>query len=362
MVSKDKFSRRNLQPSQPNDQNNQDQCANNDNCADCNDDTSWSYLNELCISNPGTDLLDVEYDSSQGAENWYNGDRSMPIILKDLENQTISLYDISNGATNLCEWVLKTDNESYVTLNIENRSSLENIVHSYTASNNTVEYGNKRTYEWGESSHEIEFYGIDELTLRVRKLSEDSNYNITISQELVIPTGTSLAGVYDPLIITICFIMVLWLISIILTIVMFIGYWKNLHSPKQSSADKATRVHIKQIMDNMKYGIASRVMPKKDHKPCDLWSREFEDDSKIHFTNEWFHTFHSEWLEDWYYMLRQDGKFYWPTCRTENTEDSKQENTIEHLSSMDWGFEDLYIGNSQCLKKRTKSLKFFDKT
>ena len=80
----------------------------------------------------------------------------------------------------------------------------------------------------------------------------------------------------------------------------------------------------------MAKGTWEDIAPNSKGQKWGICKNKFKSTSKAHITNECLHIFHSDWLENWYFMTKPGADLVCPICRTVNWSKSQQPRALTY--------------------------------
>jgi len=202
-------------------------------CQNCNDDINWNFLNNAWDNYDIISLQSEDYDQASEYGYWHNAVSSDIIYISD-HNYDLNLHAYYNATVSshpLCEWKISLKEEAITIINITSTS--ENyedfFMYSITDKEDTYYYSKYFT-NWNSNSVQLNLAKTMYVKIKAKKLSNNSNYLINITQDVSKPAD------FTVVILIFGAIAILWTLEF-LAIISFIA-WRMLKGPNN------TRVHI----------------------------------------------------------------------------------------------------------------------
>ena len=309
-------------------------CSSYTTCEACNDNHfcnyqngGWSYYDTWALRN-------AEYDQVSEAQYCNKAIENDFLYISD-EGHSLDMFAFKNSSYTehpICEWGVALRTDLTVTIDISAGEDHKEDFFMYTNSNEESQYKYSKYFaHCGSTSTQIKLKNTGYIRLRVKRLSQDSNYFIKVSQDhkddwlvfIVIVTFTSLAWV---------------LLCISIAIYMICKHTiqgrQNVRVTFSEKRDK--KKLIQKCLDNMNTGVYSKFSGnlKYDQNTWVIWLEDFEADSRIKMTNECLHVFHEDCISSWFKNINCRKELVCAFWKTPITDKSKPKD-IEGLNGED---------------------------
>ena len=138
---------------------------------------------------------------------------------------------------------------------------------------------------------------ITSIFIKVKRLSSSSNYIVKITQ---VDNGSN-DKILWPIMIGIGVMLVVFIIIAIIAIVIIVWCftkskpYKEIYTVKDFNSK-----YVNQTLEKMKSGEFKNFNPKYKQDKCIICLENYNENDKVHITNECNHIFHSSCLKIWY--------------------------------------------------------------
>ena len=247
-------------------------------------------------------------------------------MTSSFQNKNLSLY--ATGQYSLhpsCEWSFKTNTSGQMNLKFERSTTFsEDIYLKVQSDSGFSEYLAKDFSNWETGVTSITIKDANLITLRVKRLSDSSNYRASVSYS----DSQSMSSQF--LVILFTTLISLLVIGLGAALIFSVIYWRYreykrnqrfleiLNAEEIQQRDMQREKEIEQTLEKMTSGTYGDTKIEYEQTKCVICLSEFTSDSQILITNECHHVFHDSWLKSWYCRISSSKPLTCPHCLAPN--------------------------------------------
>lgn len=252
------------------------------------------------------------------------------IILEGVIGETIEVTHKINEPGFLWEWIIETDPNKTVTIQLtRGATGSEELGLSYNSSGSVTFVSNKDMTNCAGTGYSLEINNTSQVTLRsiIQTNSTPVSYEFLVEQQGIdygtpsVLTNNKTLVEYVALFLVIIFIFTL-LSTLVFALCKRTGkislsklkrvekYKKKIHKQKLPE--------IEEVMYNMQAGNFEDFEREYQYHSWSICKIKFEAGDQCHLTNECVHLFHSDWLKQWYEMVSDMSDLVCPQWNTKN--------------------------------------------
>ena len=295
----------------------------------------WDSVNSMTV---GSDLYSFETESSY----WSSYTSSGYIDLNSSSSNTYLLFPVSTSDFIIHPiWYWRFENPTLMKLMIKIEKSsffYEDILIQYRQDTQIITLTTKDLINCSGSTIEINLNNVFSFTVKVKRLNAKSNYVINVSPN----NSSNKNNTQEKLFLFILIggmILISAIVAIVVTPLMILKHNRTFQK-ENSNGNNRRLAYINATLTNMASCEFQKWESRYNQDSCAIWLESFIHDAFIHKTNEWSHIFHSNWLQKWYWNIKENLKLICPCCLTENSPFSEQpipnqQNSIQVEASND---------------------------